>query len=101
MRDVRLHHVQYLFFNLFQFIFHLNHDFLHFGMIGLAAQCIDFTSHFLSDKSQFLALSVAAFQRTDKIFQMVAKALFLLVDIQLFDIVNQLLLQAVFVVVHT
>ncbi len=35
---------------------------------------------------ELFALSVAAFQRTDKIFQMVAEALFLLVDIQLFDV---------------
>ena len=63
MRDVRLHHVQYLFFNLFQFIFHLNHDFLHFSMIGLAAQRIDFTSHFLSDETELFALSVAASPR--------------------------------------
>lgn len=30
-------HVEYLFLNLFQFVLHLHHDFLHLGMIGFAA----------------------------------------------------------------
>ena len=58
-------------------------------MVGLAAKRIDFPSHFLSDETEFFALSVAAFQRADEIFQVVGEALFFLVDIQLFDVVDQ------------
>lgn len=46
-----LHYIQYLFFYLFQFVFHLNYDLLHFCMIGFTAQCIDFTAHFLCNKT--------------------------------------------------
>ena len=62
-------------------------------MVGLAAKRIDFPSHFLSDETEFFALSVAAFQRADEIFQVVGEALFFLVDIQLFDVVDQFLFQ--------
>ena len=69
-------------------------------MVGLAAKRIDFPSHFLSDETELFALSVAAFQRADEIFQVVGEALFFLVDIQLFDVVDQLLFQSVLVVVR-
>ena len=78
---LELHNVQHLLLNLFQLILHLNDDFLHFCVIGLAAQRIDFTPHLLSDKSEFLALSVTTFHRTDKIFQMIAQALLLFVHV--------------------
>lgn len=71
-----LHHVQHLFLDLFQLIFHLHDDFLHFGVVGLAAKRIDFTSHFLSDESELFALSVTAFQCADKVFQVIGKTLF-------------------------
>ena len=70
-------------------------------MVGLAAKRIDFPSHFLSDETELFALSVAAFQRADEIFQVVGETLFFLVDIQLFDVVDELLLQAVLVIIHT
>ena len=69
-------------------------------MVGLAAKRIDFPSHFLSDETEFFALSVAAFQRADEIFQVVGEALFFLVDIQLFDVVDQFLFQPILVVVR-
>ena len=92
-----LHHIQHLFFDLLQFVFHLYHDFLHFSVVRFTAECIDLPSHFLSDETELLALSVAAFQRADEIFQVVGEALFFLVDIQFFDVVNQFLFQTILV----
>lgn len=49
--QMSLHHVQYLFFDLLQLILHLHYNLLHLGMIGLASQRIDFTSHFLGNEA--------------------------------------------------
>ena len=43
---------------------------------------------------------MAFFQGLDEIFQVVGQPLFFFVDIQLFDVVNQFLFQAVFVIIH-
>ena len=53
---VPLHHVQDLFLDLLQLVLHLHYNLLHFGMIGLAAQRIDFAAHFLCDEAQLLTL---------------------------------------------
>jgi uncharacterized protein (TIGR00255 family) len=44
-------------------------------MIGLAAQRIDFAAHFLCDEAQLLTLSATAFERADKVFQVIEKTL--------------------------
>lgn len=49
-----LHYIEYLLLDLFEEVFH-HHDYaLHFGMIGLGSESVDFASHFLGDKSEFL-----------------------------------------------
>jgi hypothetical protein len=49
--DRKLQYIQYLLFNLFQFVFHHYYQFLHFGMVGFRAHGINFSSHFLGDET--------------------------------------------------
>ena len=65
----------------------------------LAAGGIDFASHFLCDESQFLSLTVSVGHGFTEIVQVIAQTLLLFVDIQFFDIIDQLLFQTVFVVI--
>ena len=69
-------------------------------MVRLATGSINFASHFLSDETQFLSLSVAGSHGFAEVSEVVGEALLFLVDVQLFDVVDQFLLQAVLVVVH-
>lgn len=95
-----LHDIEHLLFDLFQFVFHLYHDVLHFGVVRLAAGGIDFPSHFLGDESQLLALSVSACHRFAEIAQVIGQTLFFFVDVQLFDVIDEFLFQSVLVVVY-
>ena len=56
-------------------------------MIGLAAQRIDFAAHFLCDEAQLLTLSATAFERADKVFQVIGKTLLFFVDIEFLDVI--------------
>ena len=62
-----------MFFDLFQFVFHLDDKFLHLGMVAFRTKGVDFTSHFLGDETEFLTLSVSALHRADVIFQVVVQ----------------------------
>ena len=66
-----LHYIQNLLLDLLQLVLHLHHNLLHLGMIGLAAQGIDFAAHLLSNEAQLLSLSATVLQRRDEIFQVV------------------------------
>lgn len=61
--DRPLQRIQHLFFDLFQFIFHLHHDVLHLSLIAFRSRGIDFPTHFLGYKAELLALSVALVHR--------------------------------------
>ena len=54
----------------------------------------------MSDETQFLTLSVAFAHSLAEIIQMVGQTLFLLADVELFYVIDEFLLQAVFVVFH-
>lgn len=86
---IHLHYIQNLLLDLLQLVFHLHHNLLHLGMIGLAAQGIDFAAHLLSNEAQLLSLSATVLQRRDKIFQVIAQALLLFVDVQLLDVIDE------------
>lgn len=58
-----LQRIQHLFFDLFQFIFHLYHYVLHLSLIAFRPRGIDFPTHFLGYKAELLALSVALVHR--------------------------------------
>lgn len=65
--DRPLQRIQHLFFDLFQFIFHLHHDVLHLSLIAFRSRGIDFPTHFLGYKAELLALSVALVHRFPEI----------------------------------
>ena len=88
-----LEYVEHLLFNLFQFIFHLHHDVLHFSLVAFAAGGVDFASHFLRDEPQFLAHAVTFFAHgLAEIVQMIGQTLLLFTDVQLLDVIDKLLL---------
>jgi len=62
-----LQRIQHLFFDLFQFIFHLYHYVLHLSLIAFRPRGIDFPTHFLGYKAELLALSVALVHRFPEI----------------------------------
>ena len=76
-----LHDIEHLLFDLFQFVFHLYHDVLHFSVVRLATGSIDLASHFLSDESQLLALSVSSSHCFAEIAQVVGQTLFFFVNV--------------------
>ena len=80
-------------------IFHLNHDLLQLGLISFRARCVNFTPHFLSDKAQFLSLPLSIVKRLNEIVQVILQSDFFLGYIELFNIKNQLLFQAILVVI--
>ena len=100
LKTPNLQCIQHLFFYLFQFIFHLDYDVLHFCMVRFASGSIDFPAHFLCNEAQFLSLTVTSGHRFAEVFQMVGKSLFFFADVEFLNIVNELLFQAVFVVVN-
>ena len=89
-----------MFLNLLEFVLHLDHDVLHLSLIAFAARRIDLPTHLLSDETELFALSVTLVHRLAEVLKMVRQTLFLFVDIQLFDVVNHLLLEPVLVVFH-
>ena len=66
-----LHYVQYLFLNLFEFIFHLYYDVLHLSVIALASCSVDFATHLLCDEPQLLALSMTLVHRLAEVTEVV------------------------------
>ena len=69
-------------------------------MVRLASGGVDFASHFLGDEAEFLALSVAGSHGFAEVGEVVGEALLFLVDVQLFDVVDKLLFEAVLVIIH-
>ena len=49
-----LQHIEHLFFDLLQFVFHHHHEVLHLGLIAFGAHGVYFAAHFLGYESQFL-----------------------------------------------
>ena len=86
---------------MFELVLHAYHNVLHFSMVRLASGGVDFTTHFLSDETKFLALSVTGSHGFAEVGEVVAESLLFLVDVELFDVVNQLLFQTVLVIIHT
>src|SRR3546814_12920615 len=64
-------------------------------MIGLRAQRIDFAAHFLRDEAQFLSVRIGIFERLEKIAAVASEAHLLFGDVQLIDIEDELLFEAV------
>lgn len=64
-----LHYIQNLLLDLLQLVFHLHHNLLHLGMIGFAAQGIDFAAHLLSNEAQLLSLSATVLHVVIKYFK--------------------------------
>ena len=52
-----LQRVKNLFLYLFELVFHLDHDVLHFGQVAFAAERVYFAPYFLRDEAEFLALA--------------------------------------------
>ena len=52
-------HVEHLLFDFLEFVLHLHHHLLQIGIVGFAAQRVDFTPHFLGHEAKFFALSMA------------------------------------------
>ena len=50
-----LQHIQHLFFDLLQDVFHLHHDNLHLALVALAAESIDLATHLLGNETEFFA----------------------------------------------
>ena len=99
--NLRLQRIQNLFLYLLQLVLHLNNDVLHLCLIALRARCIDFTTHFLCDETEFFANSMTTlFHCFMEVFEVVCQSLLLLVDVEFLDVVNQLLLKTVLVVVY-
>ena len=97
---VFLHCIKHLLLDLLKLILHLNDDVLHLSLIALRAGCIDLTSHFLSNETEFLALTALWLCHSlAEVVEVVGEALFLLRDVKLLDVVDKLLLKAVLVVV--
>ena len=86
-----------MFLNLFQFVLHFDNKSLNISVVGLRSEGVDFTSHFLCDEAEFLAGSflVDAFL---EVVAVLALAHLFLSDVKLFEIENQFLLEAVFIV---
>ena len=87
-------------FDLFQLVFHAYDDALHFGLVRLGTERVDFATHLLADEAQLLALALAGLHGLEKIFQVVVEPVLLFVDVEFLDIENHLLLEPVFVVVE-
>ena len=87
---------------MFQLIFHHDDDVLHLCLVAFTAGRVDFAAHFLCDEAQFLAHAAAVFVHCfAEIAEVIGQPLFLFADVQLLNIIDQLLLQTVFVVVDT
>src|SRR5690606_12903814 len=56
-----LKHIQRLFLYLFKLVLHFNYNLLHWSIIGLTADGVDFTSNFLSDKGQLFSIRIGRF----------------------------------------
>ena len=95
-----LHYIQHLFFDLLQLVLHLHHDILHFSMIALAACGVDLASHLLGYESEFLSLSVSILHGLTEVFEMIGQALFLFVDVKLFNVEDEFLLKSVVIILH-
>ena len=89
-----------MFLNLFKLVFHLHHDVLHLGIVAFAARGVYFPAHLLSYETELLALTDFIVKRLTKIFQMVGKALLLLVYVKFLDVLDEFLLEAVLVILN-
>ena len=69
-------------------------------MVRFGPECVDFTSHFLTDKSEFLALPLARLQGFEEIFQVIVESMFFFIDVEFLDVENHLLFKSVFVVIE-
>ncbi len=88
-------YVEYLFFDLFQFVFHSHHHLLHRRVVRLGTDRVDLPTDLLTDEAQLLARGLFAFQHLDKIVEVGAEADFLLGDVELLDVEDEFLLEAV------
>ena len=95
-----LEYIKHLLLDLLKVVFHVHHNLLELGLVGLAAHGVDFSSYFLADKSQFLALPLAAAHGVEEIVKMVLQAQLLFGDVEFLDIENEFLLKAVLVIVN-
>ena len=84
---------------MFELVFHADDDVLHLGVVGLAAGGVDFAPHLLGDEAELLALAVSVGEGLAEVVEVVGEALLLFVDVELLDVVDELLLEAVAVVV--
>ena len=95
-----LHYIQHLLLDLLEFVLHLHHDVLHLGVVALAACGVDFASHLLCYETELLALSVAFAHCLAEVGEVVGEALFLLVDVEFLDVVDEFLLESVVVILY-
>ena len=93
----RLENVETLLLDFFEFILHLDDDFLDLGMIGLGTCSIDFASHFLSDEAELLARECLILEGVDEILAVLAQADALLVDVKFLQVEYHLLLKSALV----
>jgi len=68
-------------------------------VVGLGTHGVDFASDFLGDKAELFALAFIGLHGGFEIVQVIGQTGFLLVDVEFFDVVNQLLLKPVLVVI--
>ena len=74
---------------------------MHLGLVRLRAGGVDLTTHLLRDEAELLADAATFFLHSlAEVLQMVGQTLLLLADVELLDVVNELLLEAVLVVVN-
>ena len=70
---------------------------MNVGVVGLGAEGVDFTTHLLSDEAEFLAGAFLVYALLE-VVAMLAQANLFFSDIEFFEIENQFLLEAVFVI---
>jgi len=68
-------------------------------VVGLGTHGVDFASDFLGDKAELFALAFIGLHGGFEKVQVIGQTGFLLVDVEFFDVVYQLLLKSVLVVI--
>ena len=76
----RLERIADLFFDFFQFVFHLNDVLLHRRIVTFRTYSIDFPTNLLSDKAQFFP-GIFLLHSFAEVFNVIRKTHFLFVDI--------------------
>ena len=90
--------ISQLLFEFLNFVFHFDDNLLDVEIGGFGTSGVDLAAHLLHDKTEFLALGLRLSHRFEEVVAMLAQADFFFRDVQLLNIEDHLLLQAVRIV---